>query len=111
VAETRTARAVGTTRANKNKVIRQEALRQQLASQGHLQHIIDLHGKLTDKDNEIDPAMVQRIKIVMESKHKLVDKYLPTPKQIEIREDNGMEDMTEDELDAAIAALRPHTES
>jgi hypothetical protein len=108
---TRVENEIGGSRATRNKMIRQEALRQQLASQGHLQHIIDLHDKLIEESNDIDPAMVQRIKIVMESKHKLVDKYLPTPKQIEIREDNGMEDMTEDELDAAIASLRPHTES
>jgi adenylosuccinate synthase len=96
----------GVGRANANKMIRQEALRQQLAAQGHLQHIIDLHSQLLDfKDDDMDAGKVQRIKIVMESKHKFVDKYLPTPKQIELTEGDGLGDMTDDELTERIKAI------
>jgi hypothetical protein len=96
----------GVGRAQANKSIRQEALRQQLAAQGHLQHIIDLHSQLLDFTNEdMDSAKVQKIKIVMESKHKLVDKYLPTPKQIELTEGDTLGDITDDELTAQIKAL------
>lgn len=56
-------------------------MREQLASQGHLQHLIEIHEKLMDlTGEELDSIEVQRLKAVMESKHKLIDKYLPTEK-------------------------------
>ena len=76
-------RTSGKTRANQNKAFRQEALREQLASQGHLQHIIELHKQLQDLDTDMDATQVQRLRAVMDSKHKLIDKYLPTVKPVE----------------------------
>lgn len=74
----------GVTRAQENKAIRQEALRDQLSNQGHLQHIVELHKELHDLATDLDPVQVQRLRAVLDSKHKLLDKYLPTEKPSEI---------------------------
>ena len=72
------------TAAAKNKRIRQEALRAQLASQKHVEHVVDILGKLKDESNEVEPQMVQRYKIVLDAKFKLIDKYLPTEKPTDL---------------------------
>lgn len=72
------------TRAQQNKAIRQEALREQLANQGHVQHIIEICGELNELDNEFDALQVQRKKIVMDTKLKLINKYLPDLRTTEI---------------------------
>lgn len=81
--------AKGVTRAQENKAIRQEALREQLSKQGHLQHIVEIHGKLMDLSEEYDALQIQRLRAVMESKHKLLDKYLPTERPTEIKTDGN----------------------
>jgi len=68
------------TRAQENKRIRQEALREQLQAQGHVQHVVDILDKLSNPEVEIDAAMVGRYKITLDTKLKLIDKYLPTEK-------------------------------
>ena len=75
------------TRAQHIKAERQESLRELLSSQGHLQHIVELHSKLIDAENKMDALMVQRVRIVIDSKHKLLDKYLPTEKPSDITAD------------------------
>jgi hypothetical protein len=67
-----------------DKAARQEQLREQLAKQGHLQHIVEIHKKLLDQDVELDALMIQRLRAVMDSKHRLIDKYLPTEKPTEL---------------------------
>jgi hypothetical protein len=83
------------TRAQTNKAIRQEALREQLAAQGHLQHVFDLQKKLEDLDTDLDSTQVQRIRASLDSKIKLMDKYLPTLKQqdIDINADVGVREI------------------
>ena len=78
----------GQSRAQANKAIRAKALREQLASQGHLQHIIDIHSKLLSLEDDLDAVEVQRLRAVMDSKHKLIDKYLPTLKSTELTTDD-----------------------
>lgn len=77
------------TRAAKNRRIRQEALREQLSSQGHVQHIIDLVKKIGDEAGEIDKPMIDRYKIVIDTKLKLINKYLPDLKATEITGEGG----------------------
>lgn len=79
------------TAAAKNKRIRQEALREQLAAQGHVQHVVDILNKLSDETLEIEANMVNRYKITLDNKFKLIDKYLPTekPTSFEGVGDNG----------------------
>jgi len=75
------------TTAAKNKRIRQEALREQLSSQGHLQHVIDLCDKLGDEGEKIEPLMIQRYSKVIDTKLALIKKYCPDLKAVELTGD------------------------
>lgn len=70
--------------AAKNRRIRQEALRDQLSALGLVQHVIDITKKLSDETAEIEPNMVTRHKIVIDTQLKLINKYLPDLKQTEL---------------------------
>jgi hypothetical protein len=69
---------------DKNKRIRQENLREQLAAQGHVQHVVDILDNLNDENCHIEPEIVTRKKIVLDTKLKLIGKYLPDLKAIEV---------------------------
>ena len=71
------------TRAQQNKKIRQDSLREQLSGQGHVQHVVDSIQKLEQLDEELDSTQVQRIRAAIDSRLKLVDKYLPSLKSVE----------------------------
>lgn len=74
------------TAKNKNRRIRQEALREQLQQQGHLQHVVELLEKIKDED-DIDNDKLSRYKVVIDTKLKLLNKYLPDLKSTEITGD------------------------
>jgi len=75
------------TRNTKIRAARQETLRELLSSQGHLQHINDIVGKIGDEDLKIEQEMVNRYKIVIDTKLKLLAKYLPDLKAVEMQAD------------------------
>ena len=77
------------TAKNKNRRVRQEALREQLSNQGHLQHVIDITDKLKDESKQIDSQMVNRYKVVIDTKLKLIDKYIPSLKAVEHSGEGG----------------------
>jgi|DEB0MinimDraft_6_1074348.scaffolds.fasta_scaffold03492_5 uncharacterized protein YnzC (UPF0291/DUF896 family) len=79
----------GLTAKHKNRRIRQEALREQLASQGHIQHVIEILDEVNDPDSEIDQNMLQRKKLVVDTKLKLINKYLPDLKSVEVVDEDG----------------------
>lgn len=83
------ARTKGETRAQSNRRIRQEALRDQLANQGHVQHVLDITDELRDLGNELNSTEVQRLRAAADIKLKLIDKYLPSIKPIEITGEEG----------------------
>ena len=87
---------MGATSANKNRKIRQEALRDQLSNQGHIQHIIEISSQLGDLTNELDTIEVTRLKNVADIKLKLINKYLPDLKAVEI----------EGEIDGTLTIVR-----
>lgn len=74
---------------NRNRRVRQEALREQLQQQGHVQHVVEILGELNDEGREFDQLMVQRKKIVLDTKLKLINKYLPDTKSVEIVDEDG----------------------
>lgn len=76
------------TAAARNRRMRQNALREQLASQGHLQHIVEILEKLSDENVLLDPQMMSRYDVVLKTKLKLIDKYLPTEKPVEVTGDD-----------------------
>lgn len=79
----------GTTAKHRNRRIRQEALREQLAAQGHEQHLIETLKKLADLDEEYDSLEIQRLKIAADLRIKLMAKYLPDLKSTEITGADG----------------------
>ena len=74
----------GRSRADENKSIRQEALRESLSNGGHIQHVVEICGELNDLTIEMDALAIQRKRAVMDTKLKLVNKYLPDVKSIEL---------------------------
>lgn len=76
--------------AQKNRAVRQEALRDQLSNQKHVEHVIDIAKKLAEPENKLDAAMITRYKIVIDTKLSLIKKYLPDLKSIEISGELGI---------------------
>ena len=74
----------GRSRANENRAIRQEALREQFSNKGLYQHVLEISNKLNNLEVDIDPLQVQRLRHAADINMKLVDKYLPTEKPTQI---------------------------
>ena len=73
----------GESRANTNKRLRQEALRESLSAGGHVEHVIEIANKLTSLDNALESTDIQRLKAGADIKIKLIGKYLPDLKATE----------------------------
>ncbi len=97
--------ASGVSRANENKAIRQEALREQLSKAKHVEHVIEMVNKIADLDTELDSGKINRLKIASELKMRLVNKYLPDLKQQEITIDADVvaKEKTRKELEAKLS--------
>lgn len=74
----------GESRANQNKAIRQQELRDKLSAGGHLENVIEYSNKIADLTNDLELAEVNRLKTAAEIKLKLINKYLPDLKQVEM---------------------------
>jgi len=85
----------GVSRAQANRRIRQESLREYLQERGSLQHLFDL----IEKVEALDPASesfdkdLAKLKVSMDNRQKLLGKYLPELKATEI---DMMADVTVD---------------
>ena len=77
------------TAANINRAIRQETLREQLAAKGLVQHVLEISTKLTDETLELEPLQVQRLKHAADLQLKLINKYLPDLKGVELSGTDG----------------------
>lgn len=69
------------TRAQSNRRIRQDALREQLEAGGHIQHVVDIANKLSNPADTLESTDITRLKAAADIKLKLIDKYLPSLKQ------------------------------
>lgn len=79
----------GQTIKQANRAIRQETLREQLSAQGHVQHVIDICNELNCLANPLEALEVTRKKIVIDTKLKLINKYLPDLRSTEITGESG----------------------
>jgi len=77
------------TRAQSNRAIRQEALREQLSSQGHVQHVIEIIDKLKQLDTGYDAIQVTRLRVAIDAHLKLANKYIPDLKATEMTGPDG----------------------
>ncbi len=95
------------TRAQQNRGIRQEAIREQLAAGGHIQHVIDISNKLQGLKVDLSSTEVSRLKAAADIKMKLIDKYVASLQSVESQVttvNKTPKEMTDAELDARIAA-------
>ena len=93
----------GNTRANQNKAIRQEALRDKLAAGGHVQQVLDISEKLSDLNIDITSTEAGRLKSAADIKLKIIDKYLASLKAVEMTGADGgplLEGLTVNFVDA-----------
>ena len=72
----------GGSRSALNKEVRQKALREQLTAQGHVQHVVDMLDEMVDLATI--PERQQQLNMVITQKLKLINKYLPDLKAIEM---------------------------
>ena len=79
----------GKTVAQRNKAIRQDALREQLSEQCRIQHIIKNIEKLEDLKSDLEGNDILRIKSANDQRIKLLGKYLPDLKATEITGPDG----------------------
>ena len=107
------------TRAMLNKEIRQKALREQLAEQCRIQHVLDTVEKMTKLQVEFDGETsnyqevsfdLQKYKIANEQRLKLINKYLPDLKAQEIKLEAEVvtkkaSELTDDELASIISSV------
>lgn len=77
------------TSKDRNRRIRQDALREQLSQGKHVEHVIEIANKIANETLELDALMVQRLKAAAEIKCKLISKYLPDLKAVEITGEDG----------------------
>ena len=79
------------TRANQNRKIRQDALREQLANAGHHQHVFEILKEI----NELDPEYeyfgneIAKRKLIIDTKLALMKKYIPDLKAVELTGDDA----------------------
>ena len=88
----------GVSRAEANKAIRQDALREQLASKGLVQDVLDKAKKIGDLEGILEVNDVSRLKIACELQLKLINKYLPDVKQVELEANIGISGELKHEL-------------
>ena len=77
------------TSKDRNRRIRQEALREQLSQGKHVEHVIEIANKIANETLDLDALMVQRLKAAAEIKCKLISKYLPDLKAVEVTGEDG----------------------
>lgn len=80
---------MGIRKADANRKIRQEALRDQLAAGAHIQHYITTIQKIESLDPHEDTFnnQLNQLKVANDQRIKLIDKYLPSVKPVELSGD------------------------
>jgi hypothetical protein len=85
------------TKADRNRAIRQEGLREVLSKKGHLEHVVDLAQQIEKVSNDLEAqastledldikrlnASVNAKKIVIDTKMRIINKYLGDVKSVE----------------------------
>lgn len=66
-------------------------MRTQLENQGHVQHVVDIVQKISNPEVDVEPDMLARYKVAIDTKMKLINKYLPDIKEVfsEVTGENG----------------------
>ena len=71
----------GVSRAEHNRAIRKEALREQLSKQKHVEQVIENIERIEDLSGEqLDDLDIRRLSKAIDARLKLINKYLPDDK-------------------------------
>jgi len=79
----------GISRKDQNRAIRRDELRLYLAERGRLSHLFENIEKLEDLGQPLEKDEITRIKTANEQRLRLLDKYLPSMKSVEVIGDDG----------------------
>jgi len=77
------------TNAAKNRAIRQEALREQLSKQKHLEQVVGIAKKINEQAATLDATELNALKSAADLHLKIVNKYLPDLKSTELTGEGG----------------------
>jgi len=75
-------RGSGLSRANRNRAVRQDALRETLSKQGHLHSAIELITKIKDLSITLEPIEAKRLEIALGGHLKLISLYIPAAREV-----------------------------
>jgi hypothetical protein len=76
-------------RKAKYREINREEIRLYLSERGKVSHVLDLVEKLEDETIDLDPMQIQRKKIAIDTRLRLLNKYLPDEKSVEVKNAEG----------------------
>ena len=74
----------GISRADENRAIQKDTLRERLEAGGHIQHVLDISNQLGDLDIQLDSTQSSRLKASADIKLRIIDKYLASLKAVEM---------------------------
>jgi hypothetical protein len=77
------------TRAQLNRALRQEEMRNKIEASGYESHVADVVKKLLDPEQEFDSIEVQRMKSAADLSIKMMAKFMPDLKSTEITGADG----------------------
>ena len=102
---------MGATVASRNRKIRQDALREYLAERGSVQYLFDL----IEKAEKLDPSTARDelppIKAAIDARIKLLDKYMPSLKSMELTGEDGGAIKTESKVEWVVQPVKPLDEA
>ena len=102
---------MGATVAAKNRKIRQEALREYLAERGSVQYLFDLIEKIEKLQPEHSRDELPALKAAVDARIKLLDKYMPSLKAMELTGEGGGAIKTENTVEWVVQPVKPINEA
>lgn len=98
----------GVTRAQENKALRQEKLREWLSKKCTAQHLVDNINKIEalDPEDESFKNQLDKYRVANDQRLKVLDKYLPSLKQTDMNIEGNLTatEKTREELEARLRA-------
>ncbi len=77
------------TPAARRRAVHREALIEYISKQKLVNHIVKVAAKLGDETVDIPPEMVTRYKVAIDANLKLISKYLPDVRSVELTGEDG----------------------
>jgi len=79
----------GESRANQNREIKREEIKRYLAERGRVSYVFDIVEKLEDLSVPLDNGDITRLGKAIDSRLRLLNKYLPDEKSVELKNADG----------------------